>query len=163
MKFRVILAMIAAFWGLPAAATDVVSGDIIISGAHSFETAPNASTGAGYMVITNTGDHSDRLVDVHADFANAMIHLSTVDASGIARMQHQGDGVAIAAGETVEFARGGLHIMLMGLTAPLVADDRFTLTLTFEQAGSVDVGYVILGRGMTMDAHMQDGATGAGN
>ena len=32
---------------------------------------------------------------------------------------------------------GGLHIMLMGLTVPLVEGNSFPLTLTFERAGSI--------------------------
>jgi copper(I)-binding protein len=47
--------------------------------------------------------------------------------------------IAIPAGKTVSLAPGGYHVMLLGLPKPLVAGQKFTLTLTFEKAGKVDV------------------------
>ena len=39
----------------------------------------------------------------------------------------------------VELKPGGLHLMFVGLKAPLKAGDKFPLTLTFEKAGTVEV------------------------
>lgn len=49
------------------------------------------------------------------------------------------DRIELPAGEAVALAPGGLHIMLLDLPAPLALDQTFTMTLTFEQAGAVDV------------------------
>ena len=49
------------------------------------------------------------------------------------------DTIELPAGEAVAFAPGGLHVMLLELPAPLELDQTFTLTLTFEKAGTRDV------------------------
>ncbi len=41
------------------------------------------------------------------------------------------------------FAPGGYHLMLMGLKQPLVAGERFPLTLHFRKAGDVPVEIVV--------------------
>ena len=42
-------------------------------------------------------------------------------------------------GKTVELKPGGLHIMLVGLKAPLKAGERFAMKLRFEKAGEVTI------------------------
>jgi copper(I)-binding protein len=49
------------------------------------------------------------------------------------------DKIAIPAGKTVSLAPGGYHVMLLQLKNPLTTGQKFTLTLTFEKAGKVDV------------------------
>jgi copper(I)-binding protein len=44
-------------------------------------------------------------------------------------------GVAIPAGQTVALAPGAMHLMLVGLKAPLREGQSFALTLTFAKAG----------------------------
>ncbi len=41
----------------------------------------------------------------------------------------------VAPGEQLEFAPGGLHVMLMGLKRPLTEGQVFELELVFEVAG----------------------------
>ena len=95
-------------------AEEVTSGDLTISDAHSYATP--AKAGAAYMTITNAGDTADRLTGAQVDFADAQLHESKTDAEGVMRMEHLMNGIAIPAGETVTLARGGLHVMMMGLT-----------------------------------------------
>jgi copper(I)-binding protein len=65
-----------------------------------------------------------------------MTHLHSVDdAGGMARMRAV-EGVDVPAGKTIALAPQGLHIMLMGLEKPLVAGERFPLTLHFAQGGN---------------------------
>jgi len=96
-------------------------------------TMPGQGAGVVYLIITNDGA-IDRLVDVDSDIAgDATIHLSeTVD--GVARMRAM-TAVAIPTDVPVRFAPGGLHIMLTDLAHPLILDDQFELSLTFESSG----------------------------
>ncbi len=49
------------------------------------------------------------------------------------------DALPLPAGKTVELKPGGLHIMFIGLKAPLKKGDSFPLKLKFEKAGEVTV------------------------
>jgi hypothetical protein len=55
------------------------------------------------------------------------------------RMVHVEEGFAIPAGETILLERGGMHVMLMGLTARIEQGDEIEVTLTFEEAGDMTV------------------------
>ncbi len=118
-------------------AEEVTLGDLTIADAFSYATPARA--GAAYMTITNDGDSPDRLIGAEVDFAEAQLHESSMDSGGVMRMQHLMDGIPVPAGETVTLARGGLHVMMMGLEAPLEPGDSFPLTLSFEQAGDIEV------------------------
>ena len=48
-------------------------------------------------------------------------------------------GVPIPAGETVEFAPGGLHVMLIGLRRDLLTGGRFSADLVFDSGEQVTV------------------------
>jgi copper(I)-binding protein len=53
------------------------------------------------------------------------------------RMVEVEDGIEVPAGGETMLQRGGLHVMMMGLTRPLNQGDQIELTLTFEKAGDV--------------------------
>lgn len=88
--------------------------------------------------FTLTGDEKDRSltkVDV-AGAERVMLH-ETVETDGIASMQHI-DAVALPAGETVVFERGGRHVMIFGLAEPLEGE-AITMTLTFADGETLEV------------------------
>ena len=58
---------------------------------------------------------------------------------GNVMQMRQIDAIDLPAGQTVELKSGGLHLMLMGLKAPLKDGDRLPMTLKFEKAGSIEV------------------------
>jgi periplasmic copper chaperone A len=94
---------------------------------------------AAYARITNTGTVPDRLVAASVDESVASrveLH-TTVREGDMMRMIQVEEGWAIPAGETLELMPGGNHIMLIGIARQFVVDDTFSLTLTFEQAGSI--------------------------
>lgn len=114
------------------------SGPIEIPHAWARATAATAKTGAAYLTIANKGASDDRLVAVAAPVAaKAELHVTSMD-NGVMKMRPL-DGVEVKAGGHAELKPGGMHIMLVGLTAPLKAGQKFPLTLTFEKAGKVEV------------------------
>ncbi|MEO1139566.1 MAG: copper chaperone PCu(A)C [Pseudomonadota bacterium] len=128
-----------------AKAHDYSVGDLSIVHPVAFETPKAAKSGAGYMVIANDGDTDDTLVEVRADFPRVMIH-NTEETDGIARMVHI-DALNIPAGETVELAPGGYHVMFMGLgDDPLENGEEIQATLVFENAGEVEVVFQVVER-----------------
>lgn len=126
-------------------AHDYTAGDLTIVHPVAYETPAGTKSGAGYMVIANEGDTDDTLVEVRADFPRVMIH-NTEETDGIARMVHI-DALDIPAGETVELAPGGYHVMFMGLgDDPLENGEEIPATLVFEQAGEVEVVFIVVER-----------------
>lgn len=94
---------------------------------------------AGYMLIKNTGSVDDRLLGVSADFADMlMLHKTSVDANGVARMEMV-MGMDVPAGQQVALKPGGFHILVQGLKPGIKAGDSVTLLLQFEQAGTIRV------------------------
>jgi len=90
---------------------------------------PGARPLAGYFTISNAGDSDLRLIAASSDsFANIMIHASSIS-NGQSRMQEQADGVALAAGDSIEFAPGGLHLMLMQAQSELKIGDEVQVQL----------------------------------
>ncbi len=67
----------------------------------------------------------------------AQIHV-VAESAGMAQMRPT-EAVDVPAHGSVALAPQGTHIMLMDLPRPLVAGERFPLTLQFEQAGRIDV------------------------
>ncbi|WP_435259736.1 copper chaperone PCu(A)C [Thioclava sp. FR2] len=97
-------------------------------------------SGAVFMAIHNNIDQDDRLIDVRADVAKRVeLHTHKDMGDGVMKMMHVPEGFAVPAGEMHELARGGDHVMLMGLTADLKNGDTFPLTLIFEKAGEIVV------------------------
>ncbi|MDI3341239.1 MAG: copper chaperone PCu(A)C [Sphaerobacter sp.] len=101
--------------------------------------AAEGGTSAIFLTISNHGREADRLVGVTTDLAKTVeIHRSSIDASGVMRMEPI-PGVDIPAGGTAELKPGAEHIMLIGLTRELKVGDRFPATLRFERAGEVTI------------------------
>jgi len=102
-----------------------------------------AEVAGGYMEISNAGTTSDRLISVEiSGIQMSAIHeMATVD--GVMNMRPLPSGLEIKAGETVVLKPGSFHIMMMGLSKPLVAGQNVAGTLHFEKAGSIDVEFKI--------------------
>ena len=112
--------------------------DIVITDAYARAAMPGAKTGAAFMVIENTGAAADRLIDVRSDIAvRVELHAHKDMGEGVMRMVHVEDGFAIPAGGSHALARGGDHVMFMGLRAPLVQGETVGVTLVFEEAGEI--------------------------
>jgi periplasmic copper chaperone A len=97
---------------------------------------PGVDVAAAYLTLHNGGTQPVVITAVDTPVAAAaMIHESTmVNGQSIMR-PHQ--PLRIAAGETVHFAPGGLHIMLHGLKHPLAAGDEVPLVLLLEGGGTL--------------------------
>jgi hypothetical protein len=111
-------------------------GDLVIESPWARESVTR--TGAAYLKVRNGGDAADRLVGVASEVADrAALHASVVQ-DGVMRMRPV-DAVEVPAGGEAVLEPGGLHVMLIGLKAPLEEGDSFALRLVFEDAGEVEV------------------------
>lgn len=132
----------AALFAATAAAQHYEVGALHIAEPHARATAPGQPNGAAFLSVENRGAEADRLVAASSPAASAVEIHETASEDGVMRMRKL-DAVEIAPGAPIVFAPGGLHIMLIGLTAPLKDGETVPLTLTFEKAGSVTVDLAI--------------------
>ncbi|NGM44459.1 copper chaperone PCu(A)C [Rhodobacter sp. SGA-6-6] len=127
-----------------AHAHGVTKGDIEIIHPNIPQPAAGAKAAGGYMGISNEGTEADRLIAVETEAAGkAELHISEIGDDGVATMRHLPEGIEIPAGDTVVLERGGLHVMLMGLTGPLTEGDMVKATLVFEHAGKVEMEFMV--------------------
>lgn len=119
------------------------TGDLEIIHPNIPQPAATAKTAAGYMGISNNGTEADRLIGVETDAAaKSQVHMTEVGADGVAKMGHV-ELVEIPPGDTVLLEPGGLHVMLMGLTGTLTEGDMVKATLIFENAGRVEIEFMV--------------------
>lgn len=141
---RTTLAAFAAFitFATPSIAHDFRAGDIEVGHPWSRPTPPAAKVAGGYVKVTNTGSEPDRLVSVSSPIADrAEIHRSVIE-NGVASMRPL-EGVTVEPGDTVDFEAERLHFMFIEPDRQLRDGDRFPATLAFENAGRIDVEFMV--------------------
>jgi len=134
----------------------LVAGRVSAQHGHMHDASPEASPGAAgmdhgdvsmgafYFTVANHGEAADTLVSVQSEVAETIeIHSVTMEGN-VMHMAPLEGGLEIPAGETVTLEPGGFHVMLIGLTKSLKAEETFDATLTFEGAGEVEVTVPIL-------------------
>jgi len=104
-----------------------------------FRTAsPMAKSGAAFMILHNSGAEDDRLIAAASDAAMRIeLHTHKDLGDGVMQMMEVEDGFVIPASGSHALARGGDHVMFMGLIGQPAQDETITVTLTFEQAGDI--------------------------
>ncbi|MDQ1901107.1 copper chaperone PCu(A)C [Paracoccus sp. WLY502] len=103
----------------------------------------NPKTAAAFMVVENQQDAECRLTGVSSDAAEVVELHTHAEVDGVMKMQKVEGGIAIPAGSEHALARGGDHVMLMGLTKPLAEGDTVALTLDFGDCGTHPVEAVL--------------------
>ena len=130
--------LIGAALSTPAQAHEFKLGQLHVDHPWARATIGQVKNGAAYLTVANHSDQPDTLVGVDSPVAKRVeLHTHMME-DGVMKMRKL-DGIEVNPGEPAVLAPGGLHIMLIGLHAPLVEGESFPLTLTFEQAGSVEV------------------------
>ncbi len=103
-------------------------------------TAEGAPNSAVYGLAVNLSQEDDVLVGGSTDAAEVVeIHEMIMGAGDVMQMQPVEGGLPVPARSYVELKPGGYHIMLINLTAPLVAGETLDITLIFEHAGEVNL------------------------
>ncbi|WP_304164352.1 copper chaperone PCu(A)C [Phenylobacterium aquaticum] len=101
------------------------------------------TNGAGFMTLTNHGKAPETLMSVETPAATqAQMHQTSM-AGGIMSMKRLDAGLALAPGQTVTFAPGGYHLMLIGLTKALNAGDKVPATLVFASGARIKIAFLV--------------------
>ncbi|MDC0598804.1 copper chaperone PCu(A)C [Gammaproteobacteria bacterium] len=86
---------------------------------------------SAYMTIINPSDNDLVLVGASSDIADSIMLHNTENTNGMMSMGHKMSALIPAGGELL-LESGGLHLMIMGLKAPLSTADVVTMTLLFQ-------------------------------
>ena len=133
MTFKTTL-LATAFAVLPALA----QAHMVIEDAYARASSPVAQSGAAFMTIFNHSDMDDRLIGVTSTAAERLeLHTHIMEDNGVMRMVEVEEGFAIPAGDTIALERGAMHVMMLGLTEPLVQGEDIEVTFSFEHADPV--------------------------
>ena len=117
------------------------AGDATIKVLDPFARAssPSAKAGAAFMTVMNHGDSDDRLIAVRSDVAHRTELHTHKETDGGMKMLKAEEGFVIPAGGRHALARGGDHVMMLGLTESLTDGKTVSITLIFEKAGEITV------------------------
>jgi periplasmic copper chaperone A len=131
MNRRNLIALAVATFG---AALPAWGAGLTVTNAWSRSTPPGVTVGVAYFTLKNDTGKSDRLLKISSPVAEKVqVHRTEIQ-NGVARMREV-SMLHVDAGQTLEFAPNGMHLMLMGLKKPLVEGQPFELNLLFEVAG----------------------------
>ena len=137
-------AILSCLW---VSAADADDANIVVTQAWSRATPGGSKVAGGYLTIENRGPVVDRLLSASTEAANKIeIHEMAIS-DGLMTMRPVEGGLPIEAGRVVRFAPGGLHLMIVGLSAPLVQGDKVPVTLKFEKAGAITVSFDVRAMG----------------
>lgn len=121
---------------MPASSQTFKVGGLEIMGLSA--RASDGETSAVYMTIKNTGA-ADTLLSAKSPAAKeTQVHETITEGSSM-KMQELKDGAAIPGSGELVLKPGGYHVMLMGLISPLKDGDSIKVSLTFKNAGTVEV------------------------
>jgi hypothetical protein len=104
--------------------------------------AAQGDNGAAYFLIHNHSSATDELTGASSDAAQAVeLHETTM--TGDVMEMKMVESVPLEPDAEIEFAPGGLHVMLIGLKQDLNLGDHIELTLHFKNQGNIKVNVVV--------------------
>ncbi|MDO9607940.1 MAG: copper chaperone PCu(A)C [Brevundimonas sp.] len=121
----------------PASAAEATAAAVTAADAWCRPSPNGAKAGGCYVTLTAATD--DRLTGgASPRAAELQVHEMKTE-NGMMKMAELTNGLPLPAGQAVGLAPGGNHLMLIGLTAPLVAGETVPITLKFVSAPEVMV------------------------
>jgi copper(I)-binding protein len=122
--------LLAGLLSLPLAAAE-----LSVDEGYLRATPPGQMMSAAFMTLSNDSDKTITLTGgTSKDVASIEIHNHAM-VDGVMSMQRI-EGLKIDAGEKVELAPGGLHVMLIGLKKSLVDGENFTFDIVFKDGST---------------------------
>lgn len=113
-------------------------------------TPPGSTVGSVYARVSATS--ADEIVGVDTPAAERVEIHATTEHAGTMQMRPV-TTVALPANEVVEFKAGGLHLMLIGLRAPLAAGSAFPITFNFRSAAPITMQAKVIAPGDDHTGH----------
>jgi periplasmic copper chaperone A len=152
------LLLLVSACGTSPGGDDGAPSEITVSDAWARTSPMVVTRGAVYMEIRNAGGTDDALVAASVDSsvaASVEIHetVAVMPTGGMGTGMGDGDAspgsemmemrpverIEVPAGGSASLEPGGYHVMLLDLAAPLEEGGTISVTLTFEEAGEIEI------------------------
>jgi copper(I)-binding protein len=121
----------------PAAETPTATAAVSVTDAWCRPSPNGAKAGGCYVTLIAATD--DRLTGGSTPRAASLQVHEMKTENGMMKMAELTAGLPLPAGQAVALAPGGNHLMLIGLTAPLIAGETVPLTFQFASAPAITV------------------------
>lgn len=112
--------------------------DILVSDARIKQVIPGRTTTAAYMNVQNTSATDVKLSAVRFNMGSSIEMHEIVTTDGLSGMRRR-PAVVIAAGQTVAFKTGGLHLMVFGVQQAL--GEQVDIELCFDNNNCQTTGF----------------------
>ena len=120
----------------------VILAEVLVTDATVREMLPGRSMTAGYFSISNSGTVDAELISASSpQFGSIELHQHS-HKDGMMKMQ-QVSSVLVAAGQSLDFQPGGLHLMLFDAKASVEVGQKIPLVLTFKDGQTIEVQAVV--------------------
>ena len=133
---RKLLATVALCCLVPVATAFAGPATLVLSDAWVRALPPGQPNTAAYLVIANSGDVPVSIIAASSPIAERVEMHTTREVDGYQRMELVAQ-VDLESGQRTEFAPGGTHLMLLGLSA--MPDEGDEVRLCLQLAGGDEV------------------------
>ncbi|QHC71658.1 copper chaperone PCu(A)C [Rathayibacter sp. VKM Ac-2801] len=134
-----LLALTGCSTGASGTTAEVTPAATEVSITDGWVKAADSGMSAAFGELENSGTEDVTVVSATSAASSELeLHETVANESGEMVMRAKESGFTIPAGGSLELAPGGNHIMLMDLTAPIVAGDEVTITLTFSDDSTTE-------------------------
>lgn len=121
---------------LMSASAAVHAVDLSVNNAYIRTMPPGQTMTAGFLTVTNNSLKRCQLLSGTSSISPRIEFHEHQHAQGMMQMR-QVDSVVVAAGQTVTFSPGALHLMLYEIDEPLVAGDTTQMEIASDQCGAI--------------------------
>ena len=101
-----------------------------------------AKSAAAYLIIRNHDDEEFNLLQVTTTIGRAMLHETTTTDEGVVKMEHL-VRVNIPEGDELIMQPGGIHVMIMGISRPLIVGEKIPAKLNFSNDLEMDIEFTV--------------------
>lgn len=144
VKIAMALSLILLSSLLRASPTDVEhKRNLILSAPWIRLLPPTVMHTAGYVTINNKTDLDEVLLNVTSKQVDSLSVHQTKNVDGMMKMIEV-HNLRIPAHGKIDLAPGGYHLMLMGLSDPLVENQNIPITFEFKNTGKIDVIFPVI-------------------
>ncbi len=134
---------------LPVTGTALAAGKgtLVIEKAQARASMGKMPHSAAFLQMENRGKSDDALLSASSPAAER-VEIHSMSMEGDVMKMRAVERIELKAGEKLAMQPGqGYHLMLMGLKKPLKAGEKLPLTLTFREAGKLQVSVEVVAMG----------------